>query len=355
MKTTFLPGALPAWIGSLPITDHEEAVRLMLAYTPEIPIWIQLPKNANEKMVEQFAPGMPGLETAGGKLHINPKSETFDGEQLAFFEDYMAVTDGGMDIVGSRFSLSADAAPGFYAFMRKLDELPESPVAVKGQVTGPFTFATGLVDDEGRAVFYSDQLRDAAVKHIAMKARWQVAMLKKYGVPVIIFLDEPALAGFGSSAFISVSREEVDAAINEVIGAIREEGGLAGVHICANSEWSIILESDADIVSFDSYSFFDKFALYAQQIRYFMERGGVLAWGIVPTGDTDAIDRETADSLHRLWEKSAAKIEAMGIDRERLIAQSLITPSCGTGSLSLAHAEKVIRMNREVSGIIRGI
>lgn len=355
MTTHFLPEARHTWIGSLPITDHAEAVRLMMEYTPEIPIWIQLPHNPNEKMVEQFAPGMPGLSAAEGKLHVDSQSETFDDEMLSFFEDYMAVTEDPSRIADSRFSLSREVAPGFYAFMDALDGLSSPQAAVKGQVTGPFTFATGLVDEEGRAVFYNDQLRDAAVRMIAMKARWQVRMLKKYGVPVIVFLDEPALAGFGSSAFISVSREDLDAALGEVIGAIHEEGGLAGVHVCANSEWSIILDSGADIVSFDAYSFFDKFVIYGDSIRRFMDHGGILAWGIVPTGDTEAIESSSADALHALWEENAKAIEALGIERSRVVAQSLITPSCGTGSLSLDHATRVIRMNREVADRIRGV
>jgi len=355
-KPQFKPSALPAWIGSLPLTNHDEAVRLMMAYTPDIPIWIQLPHNPGEGMVAQFAPGMPGLDSSGDKLRVVTTSGDFDAELLAFFEEYMAVTDDAdttRNLAESRFSLSEDIAPGFYTFMEALDGLSQPPAAVKGQVTGPFTFATGLVDEAGRAVFYNEQLRDAAVKLIAMKARWQVARLKKYGVPVILFLDEPALAGYGSSAFISVSRAEIDAALGEVIDAVHAEGGLAGVHVCANSEWSIILESAADIVSFDAYSFFDKFAIYEDQIKPFMARGGLLAWGIVPTGDVDAIEKETTDSLYKRWMESVEKLGAMGLSHDALVEQSLITPSCGTGSLSLDHAEKVIRMNREISEKIR--
>ncbi len=353
MKPNFLPNALPAWIGSLPLQDHDQAIRIMMDYTPEIPIWIQLPHNKNEGMVEQFAPGMPGLDTSGEKLIIDSSTARFDEELLSFYEEYMAVTEEQMDIESSRFSLSDTVAPGFHLFMREYKGLIKSPVAVKGQVTGPFTFSTGLVDERGRAIFYNDQLRDVAIKLIAMKARWQVRQLKKFGVPVIIFLDEPALAGFGSSAFISVSREEIDAALEEVMAAVHEEGGLTGVHVCANSEWSIILESSADIVSFDAYSYFDKFAIYTNQVKSFMDKGGLLAWGIVPTGDPEVIEKESTDSLYNLWEECAAKIVDMGIDREKMVAQSLITPSCGTGSLSLPQAEKVIRMNREISARIR--
>lgn len=353
MQIGFKPRGLPAWIGSLPLEDHEKAVEVMLEYTPEIPIWVQLPKFAAEGMVAQFAKGMPGLARKNDRLFVDAAEDGFDGALLGFYEDYMAVSQGGADIADSRFALHEDDAPGFFVFMRELDKARTRPVAVKGQVTGPFTFGTGLVDQDGRAVFYNEQIRDAAVKLIAMKARWQVSRLKKYGVPVILFLDEPALAGFGSSAFISVSREEIDACFAEVIEAVHQEGGLAGVHVCANAEWAVILESAADIVSFDAYSYFDKFILYADQVRQFLDDGRILAWGIVPTGDTGAIENETPESLYSLWQQEAERIEALGFDREQIIAQSMITPSCGTGSLSMEHAMRVIEVNRRLSERIR--
>jgi hypothetical protein len=354
MKNDFRPAGFPAWIGSLPMDDHEKAAELMFEYTLDIPLWVQLPKFAAEGMVAQFSKGMPGLTRQNDKIFVDSADERFDDALLGFYENYMEVTEGGGDIAESRFAIHEDDAPGFYVFMRELDRGRCSPAAVKGQVTGPFTFGTGLVDKEGRAAFYNEHIRDAAVKLIAMKARWQVNQLKKYGLPVILFLDEPALAGFGSSAFISVSRGEIDACFAEVIEAVHAEGGLAGVHVCANAEWPVILESDADIVSFDAYSYFDKFILYADAIRSFLNEGRILAWGIVPTGDTEAIASETPESLYSLWQDQAERIEALGFERDQVIAQSLITPSCGTGSLSLEHAMRVIDMNRQVSEKIRG-
>ena len=333
--------------------DHQAAVDLMNSYTPEIPLWIQLPGFAAEGMMAQFLPGMPGVTRDGEKTYIDTASDAFEQEVLSFFEDYMAVADGNLAIAASRFALTDETAPGFSEFIRFLDGRQAPPKAVKGQVTGPFTFATGVVDDNGRAIFYDDQLRDIAIKLIAMKARWQVNQLKKYGVPVIVFLDEPGLAGFGSSAFISVSREDVDQCLSEVIEAIHAEGGIAGIHVCANSEWSIVLESPADIASFDAYSFFDKFILYADQVKKFIRDGGILAWGIVPTGDGETIGKETVSSLFEMWEDEIARTEAVGLDRSRIFEKSLITPSCGTGSLSLPDAKRVLELTRDLSEKIR--
>ena len=354
MKTDFKPCGLPAWIGSLPLENHKEAVAMVMAYSPDIPLWIQLPHFKTEGMIAQFLPGMPGVVSDGDRKFIQKDNNGFDREILAFFEEYMEIIEDISQLTDSRFALSREAAPGFFEFIKALDALKNPPIAVKGQITGPFTFATGIVDQDGKAIFYDDQLRDAAVKTIALKARWQVRQLTKYDVPVIIFLDEPGLTGFGSSAFISVSKEDVAACFEEVVDAIHAEGALVGVHVCANAEWPLILDSAADIVSFDAYSFFDKFILYPGQIKRFIEKGGLIAWGIVPTGDIVSVEKESVESLFALWEKQVHQLETIGIDRLKIIEQSLITPSCGTGALPLPIAEKVVQMNKALSDKIRG-
>jgi hypothetical protein len=47
------------------------------------------------------------------------------------------------------------------------------------------------------------------------------------------------------------------------------------------------------------------------------------------------------------WEGQCNDLVALGVDREQLLNQSLISPSCGVGSLSLAQAQKVLALTRE--------
>lgn len=349
----FQANSLPVLIGSLPLSDHEEAIRLVFKNTPEIPLWVQLPVYKKEGMLEQFLPGLPGLTIEKDRVFIDTSGENFDNELLGFYEDYMAVVEGEIDLDDSRFALQADTARGFFVFMEHLQALNDQPVAVKGQITGPITFGTGVKDQNGRAIFYDERIREAAVKLLALKARWQVKRLSKFGTTALIFFDEPALAGFGSSAFISIARDQVANCFEEVIEAVHSEGGLAGIHVCANADWSLVLESSADIVSFDAYSFFDRFILYPEHIKKFIEAGKILAWGIIPTLRVEDIEKETTDSLVAQWENKARQVAGLGINMASVQAQALITPSCGTGSLSLDHAKKVLRLTKTVSDRLR--
>ncbi len=352
MSTTFAPNALPVLIGSLPVSNHEEAIKLVFQYTPEIPLWSQLPSYKKaEGMMFQFLPGMPGLTIREDRWFMDTSNPEFEQEVLAFYEEYMAVSEGGKSLSESRFVLTQDTAEGFFVFLKKINAV--SPDALKGQITGPVTLTIGTKDQNGRAIFYNEQLRDIAIKMIGLKARYQVREMKSFGKPAIVFFDEPGLAGFGSSEMITMTEADVTACFREVIDEVHKEGGLAGIHVCANADWHLILDSSVDILSFDAYSFFDKLMLYGSHLKRFIESGRIVAWGIVPTLTIADIESETADSLMVRWENIVKEIAKLGIDKNMLIRQSLITPSCGTGSLKLHHALKVLDMTKEISRRIR--
>lgn len=367
--TNFKPNCLPLLVGSLPMNNHLEATRLMLQYTPDIPLWVQLPIYREEGMLYQFLPGMPGLVIKEGEssrekiFYIDTSSQSFEDEVLAFYEAYMAIvenhsTNGKVDHIEeteSRFALTDLTARGFSIFMESVKELPNVPFAVKGQVTGPITMGIGVKDQDGRLLFYDERMRDIVTKHVAMSARWQTIQLLKLNTPnkPIIFFDEPGVVGFGSSAYISITREQITESLKEGIDAVHQAGGVAGIHICANGDWTLALESGTDIINFDAYSYFNRLILYREHLNQFLERGGILAWGIVPTGSPEYVENASLNSLWQMWNSQVKQLELLGMSRERILSQSLITPSCGTGSLTLDHACKVLSLTKSLSEYIR--
>jgi methionine synthase II (cobalamin-independent) len=335
----------------MPGADHGKAARAVWKYTPDIPCWVQLPAYRQEGMIQQFLPGLPGW-SASENGAIDAEDSSFSDHLLVFYQEYMDVLESRLDINDSRFALSPETVPGFYHLLRDLPAASPSPKAVKGQITGPVTFTTSIRQSDDRAIFHDERLRDAAICLLSLKARWQVRRLFSAGLPVILFLDEPAMAGFGSSEMISVTGDAVAAAWNDMVQAIHTEGGLAGIHVCANTDWNLVLDSGVDIVNFDSYGYFDRFILYPHALKSFWDRGGMIAWGIVPT-DPSGIDRETSESLARLWESQAVQLQRQGISRSDLVQRSFLTPACGLGSLNIPQAERVLVLLHEVSGIIR--
>ncbi len=342
----------PVLIGSLPQRDHQEAVDLIFDHTPEIPLWPQLPCHRKEGMMRQFLPGLPGATEKDGKIFVDTSGPDFDADLLAFYEEYIAVTEGLIDIDDSRFVLSAEEAAGFPLFLARAERDKDALFGLKGQVTGPVTFCMGVVDQHGRALFYDDQVRDAAVKLLGLKARYQTRKMAAIKQQPLLFFDEPGLAGFGSSAFITVTPQDIDNCFSEPFEAVRAEGGLPGVHVCANTEWSVIFDSGVDVVSYDAYSYFDKLLLFRDGLKSFIERGGILATGIVPT-DPEFIEAEDRDGLVRKWFEQLEQLEQLGLSRDRIFVQTLITPSCGTGTASEGQTRRVLELTRDVSAAIR--
>lgn len=353
-QKTWLPAGRPTLIGSLPLTDTQQALELIFAHTPEIPIWPQLPGTPGGGMLNQFLEGFPGVVETEERTCFAIDNEEFAQEQLAFYEEYLQVLEDPDGLLSSRFVTSPERAPGIYALQEALAGR-SGLVALKAQVTGPFTQLTGIHDQANRLGYYDPTIRDLVVKGLAMKAAWQVRFLKQARpeLPILLFIDEPALAGLGSSAFISVSREDIVQDLTEVVGAIHQAGGLAGVHVCANTDWNMLLSSTIDILSFDAYNYFDRFITCRDGVHAFLQRGGLIAWGLVPTGAAEDIRKETAESLISRWEEQAAQLTNPDWDLAALLGRTLITPSCGTGSLTPELAERVLALTRDLADGLR--
>ena len=341
------PACLPTTIGSLPHTDRRKAIELVLKYTPEIPAWPQLPKLPHEDMMTQFAAGMPGFVEREGRTHFDTSAPAFDEELLGFYENYIAASDGGDQQALEEFRISEKYASGLYELLT-LSEL-KGAVAVKGQITGPITLGTTLADQDRRCAYYDSRLRESMVKSLAIKARWQIRRLRTYGLPVIIFIDEPSMQFFGSSEFVGISREDVIRDLDEIIEVVHGEGSIAGIHCCGNTDWSLILATRVDILSFDSYEFFDRLMLYADELREFVNRGGVISWGVTPTLQTDRLARETSDSLISIFRRYVEELDKGGIAGDLVLRQSLITPGCGMRGLSEQMAVVALELTRDVS------
>lgn len=354
----FSADGLPVLIGSVPLSKHDKALEWIFSVTPEIPLWPQLPHNPLEQMMPQFAEGLPciteeNIDHPQGRIFYDIHRPGFEEEMLSFYEDYLAVVEDPAALANSRFQLSRKRAEGLFLLTESLAGR-NNLTAVKGQVTGPFTMLTGIKDREGKAGYFNDTIRDMVIKGISMKAAWQTTLLTgSSNKPVLLFIDEPALAGLGSSAFIGVTSDGIKDMINEVAEAIHQSGGLAGIHVCANTDWSTLLNSDIDILSFDAHGFFDKIAAVNDEVSSFLDRGGIIAWGGIPTSREEDITAESTESLSRLYRQQMQAFVNDRRDMPALLRQSLITPSCGTGSLSPELAQRVLSLTRSTSEALR--
>ena len=109
-----MPRGLPTLIGSLPAATHREAMDWILAATAEIPLWPQLPALPRERMLNQFVEGLPGIVESEERTYFDTTTESFRSEQLAFYEEYLKVSESPGELNVSRFKTSRERAAGLY-------------------------------------------------------------------------------------------------------------------------------------------------------------------------------------------------------------------------------------------------
>lgn len=341
----FAPSGRATAVGSMPYRDPDTAVSRMLQAFPAIPAWPQLPNRSFlENMYVQYSEGLPCLvvDRAAQKIYFDSGRDLM-AEMEVFYARVIAGDLGA-------FALGRDYAAGFYRFVERLagDERARSLIrCVKGQTVGPISFGLTVTDGAKRAILYHDELMDAVVKSLAMRAAWQARQLATICDTVMIWLDEPYLASFGSG-YVSLSEEQVLSLIGEVVQGIHDAGALAGIHCCGNTDWSLLMRTELDIINFDAYNYFTGMTLYPDALKRFLARGGILAFGIVPT--SDKIREETPALLSsRLAGHLRTLGEKTGMSSAAIAGRSLITPSCGTGTLSEELTDSVFRTIRGVT------
>jgi len=342
---TFKPQCMATGIGSLPHLRVEEAAEAVMASLREAPFWPQLPNRSyRENMYAQYAEQFPGMvmDVPGKQMFVDAGAPEYP-EQLETF--YARIIADDVDY----FAISEEYAVGLWQVPRLWQQFRLPVKIIKGQVTGPVSFGLTVTTADKKSIVYDPTLVDVLVKHLAMKARWQEDFLQQLfpDRPVMMFFDEPYMVSFGT-AFCSLSRETVVAMLDEVFSVVK---GLSGVHCCGNTDWSLLLQTSVDVLNFDAYEYVDNLFLYHEDLHRFIDRGGLLAWGIVPT--SEAVQRESVESLFERFSGQVAKLESMGFSRETILAQSFITPSCGCGSLPVAWTEKILRLTDELSALVR--
>jgi methionine synthase II (cobalamin-independent) len=334
-RKPFVAAGAVTGIGSLPFTSSTSAVRAIAELSPEVPFWPQLPlRSERESIVGQ---GLGIVENL-----IEPRQEGYG----------YRVKEGQLDQVleilhRSSGELSPANASGFRAFERALSSgLFSSAFAVKGQIEGPITLSAYLFA-KGRP-FLSDPALFAAVAfHISQIIAWQMDRLESAGLPVLLFVDEPALCLDlpAASAVSEKQRLEVLAATLEMA---RARGAYAGLHCCAARPFERMCRVEPDIISFDAHEGLDLFFADWHGLD-FVQQGGTVAYGIVPTRPgVNALDSAT---IFLRWLKAAS----LAGDPQRFAERAMITATCGLGLLDRSAVAESFEVAHSVSKLIRSL
>lgn len=342
-------------MGSLPHDNENDAIELIFDKFKEIPFWPQLGKvDRHEDMTLQYLQGIPGIKFDGdhGKYIYDSQSDEFFMELEEFFMDYEAIV---YEKDFTNLEKYAITKPCTSAIPLYLDRLKQGNYNfAKLHITGPFTLGTSLCDNENVCAFYDETYREVLIKGLTLKAVWQIEQVKKISQSItpIMFMDEPVMSQYGTSAFITVKKDDVVSALKEISEVIKDFGGLCAVHCCGKSDWSVLIDAGVNIINFDAYAYSKSLGAYAREMECFLKQGGYIAWGLVPTLDKEALAAVTLEDLEKKFEAAVDDLEKKSggkISKELIINRSFFTPSCGAGGLTLELAQKAMTLVNELS------
>jgi hypothetical protein len=297
---------------AMAVMPHKDVDRaLEMALSMDVPFWPQLPHyNYYEDMYVQASEHFPGILLDMEKRTLRFSQEKFTAE----LEEAMGHFDEP-----EYFDIS-DTYSVVYRRFLGLD-LSDRP-AIRGQLEGPISFGFNVVDEDDRPILFNDTVRPFMLEFMAKRVNVQLMRLKKLNPNAFMFVDEPglqflfsAMAGYGDQA----ARDDM-----EVFFAMIDRP--RGVHLCGNPDWDFLLGLDLDVLSLDVYSNGEVFASYAASIKRFLDRGGVIVWGIVPT-NFEPFEQENVESLQKRLKAIWSTLEEKGIDREFLFSRSLLSPA----------------------------
>jgi hypothetical protein len=307
-----LPIGLSTGIGSLPHVDPTDAVEFVLRHAPRLPFAPSLPaRSRREGMVQQAAAGVAGVE-------VRP-----DGS--------LVIDDAGLDpeapVDPSAFA--GDAYVGLRAFCTAMADR-DGPI--KLSLTGPVTFGVAL---HAAGVEPGLAIRVAGAATVR-RARLLLDLVGERlpHAQRVVFVDEPSLVALTHPGFPIAPADAVDL-VSGTLAAL-EPRAITGLHCCGSADWRLLLQAGPQILSLPLDAGAE---LAAGSVTDFVERGGWLAWGAVPT------DRPIGSTVDRLWRKLSVlwcDLVGAGCDPVRLRTQAMITPACGLARHGTTQAEQVM-------------
>ena len=321
----------------MPHKDVERALEVALSM--DVPYWPQLPLYSYyEDMYVQASEHFPGIFLDTEKRTLRFSMEKF----ITQFEETMAHFDDP-----EYFDISETYSVVYGRFL-ELD-LSDRP-SIRGQLEGPISFGFNVADENDRPILFDDTVRPFMFEFMARRLNVQLKRLKKLNPNAFMFVDEPglqflfsAMSGYGDVA----ARGDMESFFSMIERP-------RGVHLCGNPDWDFLLGLDLDILSLDVYTNGDVFACYAGSILKFLERGGILVWGIVPT-NFEPFEQENIDSLQQSLEEIWRVLSKKGIDLGFLLSRSMLSPAtcCLVNPDGEKTVEKAFKIIKQLSQKLR--
>ncbi len=333
-----IPGnLLTTAMAVMPHTDVDRA--LDVALSMDVPYWPQLPNsNYYEDMYVQAAEHFPGI-----LLDVDQRTIRFSMDRfIQELEEAMMHFDDP-----AYFDISETYSAVYHRFLSM--DLSSCP-AIRGQLEGPVSFGFNVLDQDERPILFDDTVRPFMLEFMAKRINVQLQRLKRRNPNAFMFVDEPGLQ-FLFSAMSGYGDIKAKGDLDQFFSIVDRP---RGIHLCGNPDWDFLLGLDLDVLSLDIYTNAEIFASYGPSIGRFIDKGGIIVWGIVPTG-FELFEQEQVASLIERIENVWNTLARKGIDKQLLIQRSLLSPAtcCLVNPDKEKTVERAFKVVKRISQTLR--
>ena len=322
------------------VMPHKAAERaLETALSMDIPFWPQLPNlSYYEDMYVQASENFPGIV-----LDMDNRKLSFSMDRFMVEYETAAANEDNPDY----FDISPGYSEVYHRFLNL--DLADRP-AIRGQLEGPISFGLNVLDQDDRPILFDDTIRPYLFEFLARRINVQLDRLAQLNSNAFMFVDEPGLQ-FIFSALSGYDSLRAKTDLETFFAGIERP---RGIHLCGNPDWDFMLSLDLDILSLDVFTNALVFGAYAGAVKRFLERGGVIVWGIVPA-NVEPFEAESINSLKGKLEEVWDTLYNHGVDREMLIAQGLLSPAtcCLVNPDGAETVDKAFNVVRQLSKVLR--
>ncbi len=297
-------------MGIMPHRDAGQALELALSL--DIPFWPQLPNlSFYEDMYVQASEHFPGIVVDEENRRLRFTTARFE-EDLTQYSQMMA--GPGLFTMSQRYSA---------VYQSFLAQDLSGYAAIRGQSIGPVSFGFKVTDEDNKPIIYNSEVKTLLFDFLQRKVNFQYQELARKNPNAFVWLDEPGLGW----VFSGLSGYSDVAARQDYRNFLNGIEGVKALHLCANVNLPYLLDIGIELLSFDAYQLEIMPKGYVKSIVDFLDRGGIISWGIVPT-DSMTLDAQTperlADQLGGYWKVIA---DNSSLSQQQIASQALIAPA----------------------------
>lgn len=325
-------------VGALPYEDDATTTKMMLKLFEKVPYLALLPKaDANEHLLYRTFSGIPNITFKDKRAFLSNDFAKLKQDVLVLDNAFNNPTAENLEV----FAADSFFLPKYMLILNRL-----KPAHTVINLMGPFSASQMMITEGNKQVLADKLYRKLLVEAVVVRALWFVQEIKSFSpntTPIIV-LEEPLLYKIGEvkRGNEDITKEVIVNFFAKTIEKIQASGAKVCIQSFEKCDWQIPLEAGVDIISFDAYNNPNNINIISEKINAFLQKGGVINWGIVPVKNETIIKSTSVEKIYDRFISTVNALVVAGVDENLAFNNAMVSTQGDLENLPLFFAEKAL-------------